>query len=101
MQLALRKKYPDQMNFFLSIYLIFSSTALFSENSKLSTVTVSPLSLYSNEWNDVKYNKCNTAVHAAYMNNTEKNVIYILNLIRSNPQLFAITVLKKYPALSG
>jgi uncharacterized protein YkwD len=89
------------MNFFLSIYLIFSSTALFSENSKLSTGAISPLSLYSNEWNDIKYNKCNTAVDAAYMSNGEKNVIYILNLIRSNPELFSNTVLKKYPALSG
>lgn len=62
---------------------------------------VSPLAIYSSEWNHVKYSKCNTAVNAAYLSKPEKDIIYILNLIRSYPALFARTVLKKYPALSG
>lgn len=67
----------------------------------ITTGTVSPLAAYSNEWNDIKYSKCNTAANAVYMSSAEKEIIYILNLIRTYPALFAKTVLKKYPALSG
>ena len=83
------------------ILLILSSQVLFSQNSKIHFSIVSPLSAYSNVWNDIKYNKCNTAAHADYMSDNEKNTIYILNLVRTNPALFANTVLKKYPAMSG
>lgn len=62
---------------------------------------VSPLANYGDEWNDPKYVQCNTAVNAGYMTNEEKELIYILNLIRSNPKLFANTVLKKYPSVTG
>ena len=74
---------------------------LFSQNSKPGISTVSPLSAYSSIWSDIKYTKCNTAANATFMSNAEKNVIYILNLIRTNPALFAKTVLQKYPAVSG
>lgn len=74
---------------------------MFSQNSYIATGTVSPLALYSSEWNDIKYSKCNTAANAVYLSNSEKEVIYILNLIRSYPALFAKTVLKKYLSLSG
>ncbi|HMI79716.1 MAG TPA: hypothetical protein VK484_13045, partial [Ferruginibacter sp.] len=67
----------------------------------MAGMAVSPLASYSTEWNDAKYTECNTAVNASYINSEEKEVIYILNLIRSNPKLFANTVLKKYPAVSG
>ena len=62
-----------------------------------SIVTVSPLAGYSTEWNDGRYLKCNTAANAKYMTAAEKEVIYILNLARINPALFANTVIKKYP----
>ena len=89
------------MKSLFTLFLSLSSLLLFSQNSNMAAGAVSPLALYSNEWNDVKYSKCNTAVNAAYLSNSEKEVIYILNLIRSYPALFANTVLKKYPALSG
>jgi hypothetical protein len=60
----------------------------------------SPLSKFSSEWNDTKYLKCNTASGATYMSGKEKVVIYILNLLRANPRLFANTVVKKYPEYS-
>lgn len=63
--------------------------------------SASPLSPFSNQWNDPKYLKCNTASNAGYMNAQEKEVVYILNLVRSDPKLFASTVLKKYPERSG
>ena len=61
----------------------------------------SPLSKFSSEWNDSKYMKCNTASSAGYMTAKEKEMIYILNLVRANPGLFANTVVKKYPEYSG
>jgi uncharacterized protein YkwD len=63
-----------------------------------STMPPSPLASYSALWNDVKYLKCNTALSANYMTASEKEVIYILNLARTNPALFANTVIKKFPA---
>ncbi|MEO5893010.1 MAG: hypothetical protein ABIQ31_22360 [Ferruginibacter sp.] len=62
---------------------------------------LSPLSAYSTEWNKAAYSTCNTAKNVDYMNDVEKEVIYILNLARAYPKLFANTVLAKYPAMSG
>lgn len=89
------------MKYFFTLLLFQSTVLLFAQNNNIEGSTVSPLSSYSNEWNDIKYSKCNTAVNAAYMTASEKEVIYILNLIRAYPALFARTVLKKYPAESG
>lgn len=80
----------------LACLLVFVSFIPSREVSP-STVSASPLADYSNDWNDVKYLKCNTALKANYMTAAEKEVIYILNLARMNPVLFANTVIKKYP----
>ena len=89
------------MKYVFGIFLVLSSTALFSQNSNLSISVVSPLVLYSSEWNNIKYSKCNTAADADYFSDAEKKIIYILNLVRTDPALFAKTVLKKYPSQSG
>ncbi len=89
------------MKSLFTLFLLHSTLLLFSQNSNIAAASVSPLALYSSEWNDIKYSKCNTAVNAPYLRKSEKDVIYILNLIRSYPALFAKTVLKKYPGLSG
>jgi len=57
----------------------------------------SPLAVFSAEWNNTRYLVCNTAADAGYLSKEEKNVVYILNLLRANPVLFANTVLQKYP----
>src|SRR4029079_16248318 len=44
---------------------------------------------------------CNTASKALYMKDAEREVIYILNLARVYPALFAKTVLAIYPSVSG
>jgi hypothetical protein len=62
-----------------------------------SFIPESPLASYSIEWNETKYLKCNTAAKANYMTTAEKEVIYILNLARMNPNLFARSVVSKYP----
>ena len=61
----------------------------------------SPLASYSTEWNKPEYRLCNTAAKVAYMSEKEKLVIYVINLVRTYPVLFAKTVLAQYPALSG
>jgi uncharacterized protein YkwD len=61
----------------------------------------SPLALFSPQWDDTKYEAYNTAAKVAYMSDEEKELIYILNLVRANPSLFATTVLSKYPEHSG
>lgn len=66
-----------------------------------TTLPSSPLSIYSSAWNDPKYLSCNTAAKANYLTSEEKELIYILNLARTNPKLFANTVIKKYPDISG
>ncbi len=58
---------------------------------------LSPLTDFSNEWNDPKYQVCNTAADVEYLSDEEKDVIYILNLARYDPRLFAATVVKQYP----
>ncbi|MEO7393434.1 MAG: hypothetical protein ABIU11_00750, partial [Chitinophagaceae bacterium] len=56
---------------------------------------------YSTDWNDAKYLKCNTAANALYMTAEERKTIYILNLVRMNPLLFANTVVQQYPDKDG
>src|SRR4029079_17406393 len=56
----------------------------------------SPLAAYSAEWKNPEYTICNTAGNAGYMSDKEKEIIYILNLARTNPRLFANTVLARY-----
>ncbi len=63
--------------------------------------TISPLSNFSAEWNQPKYRACNTAANTNYMTAEEKKLIYIINLMRMNPVLFANTVTKKYPDSCG
>jgi hypothetical protein len=72
-----------------------------AQNTYRAPMAISPLSEFSNAWNDPKYLAGNTAANANYMTAQEKNVIYILNLARMNPKLFCNTVVKGYPERSG
>lgn len=55
----------------------------------------SPLANYSTAWNAPKYQTANTAKNASYLAPKEKELIYLLNLARMDPVLFAQTVLPK------
>lgn len=83
---------------FSLVLVLFTATSFVSGPG---TTPVSPLAIYSAEWNNPVYLKCNTAKDANYMTGPEKEVIYILNLLRTNPALFAKTVVKQYPEKSG
>ena len=61
----------------------------------------SPLASFSPQWEEAKYEAYNTAAKVTYLTDEEKELIYILNLVRVNPPLFASTVLSKYPEYSG
>ena len=96
------KNIPSKMKFLLPpgilIFLLVLVSFIPSKQVSLSTDSISPLAGYAADWNDARYLKCNTAIGANYMTPAEKEVIYILNLARTNPVLFANTVIKKYPA---
>ena len=78
---------------FSSFIVSFSSVKRTNDPS----LPPSPLADYSTEWNDTKYLKCNTAANVRYMTDEEKKVVYILNMARMNPVLFAKTVVNQYP----
>lgn len=81
----------------LIIVFLFASVASAQPSLTTTTNNISPLSYFSTEWESPLYQKANTAAGQDYMNDDEKEVIYILNLARMNPKLFAQTVVKAYP----
>lgn len=86
------------MNSFAAIVLSAGIIVWASSGQPLKSASIpSPLSAYSKTWDDPQYRSCNTAASVTYMNDAEKNVIYILNMARKNPVLFAHTVVKQYP----
>ncbi|MEO6255101.1 MAG: hypothetical protein ABIO79_17465 [Ferruginibacter sp.] len=89
------------MKTFFTVFLLICTAPLFSQTRYISTAAVSPLASYSPVWNDIKYSNCNTAVNTSWLNSDEKDIIYILNLVRAHPTFFARSVLKNYPSLSG
>jgi hypothetical protein len=74
---------------FIFCGLVLQKPAELSQNS--------PLSGFSSAWNDARFLKCNTAANTAYLSKEEKDIIYILNMARTDPALFANTVVEKYP----
>ena len=89
------------MQYLLFILLLIIPTAFRPIDSALYQTSDSPLSAFSDEWNKPEYAVSNTAANAAYLSDQEKKVIYILNLARMNPPLFAKTVVRAYPNYSG
>lgn len=73
------------------LLLEIKSNLIFAQNNKMPMVN--PLSTYSSIWADKKYLNCNTAIQTEYLSEEEKKVIWVLNMIRQNPQLFLKTVL--------
>ena len=88
------------MKYYFTAILFTCGMSVFAQNTKTVSVKPSPLAGYSEEWNKAVYTRCNTAENMTYMSSTEKNVIYVLNLLRANPKLFVQTVLLKYPERS-
>jgi hypothetical protein len=53
-----------------------------------------PLSLWNSSWDNKVFDTCNTAKDANYMTQREKDVIWVINCMRSSPDLFVKTVVK-------
>lgn len=51
-------------------------------------------------WHDSIYQIANTGKYASYLSKQEKNILYIINLSRINPDLFESTFLAKYIELN-
>lgn len=52
-----------------------------------------PLVTYSTKWKKEKYTICNTVANTPYLSKAEKEIIWILNLIRQNPKLASESIL--------
>ncbi len=68
------------------------------KNYKLNKIIIydsliNPLAKFSVKWNDKKFKSCKTVEGINYLNDEEKKVIWVLNMIRLDPQLFIKTVL--------
>ena len=82
----------------LIVLILFSQQFVIAQNDYKNSVLnksnlVNPLAKFSNEWNKEEYGKFNTAKDIKYLSNTERNVIWILNMVRRNPVLFLNSVL--------
>lgn len=79
----------------LSLALLFSVQAFaftpFAGDDK------NPLEGFDPVWKNSVYSKCNTAVKTGYFKQVEKDVVFILNLVRQYPQAFNKTVVAKWP----
>ena len=89
------------MRLLLLVFIFISNTAFSTHESAIDQDTLSPLANFSSEWDKPEYRICNTASEVPYMTVKEKQIIYILNLARMNPSLFAMTVVAQYPDYSG
>lgn len=81
---------------FIAIGLCSAAQTLKQKSKHFKKTVESPLASFSKEWNKPKYLTCNTAKNTSYLTKEEKNIIYILNLLRRYPKQFAQTVLAKY-----
>lgn len=90
------------MKYFLGLLFFFVlKTSLIAQTATaIKIYSISPLAKYAAEWNMPIYAECNTAANEKYLQPKEKEIIYILNLVRVYPKLFANTVLTKYPKMS-
>lgn len=83
-----------QMKFFVVCLFFLFSTSAYSKNIVIQVDTIqNPLSMYSSQWLQTKYREANTAEDAEYLTREEKNIIWILNMLRLNPALFCRSVL--------
>lgn len=78
---------PAMRNSLLAL-LLFVSLAAFAQPR-----AANPLAEYGDKWKDARFQACNTAKNVSYMSQVEKDVVYILNMARTAPRLFAETVI--------
>lgn len=77
-----------------SLLLIEAISAFAQKNNELNSIDENPLIAYSFKWNDKKYNDLNTTYLCKFLTPKEKEIIWILNMIRFNPNLVAESLLE-------
>lgn len=75
----------------LTIFIVFYCLSLISYSQNYDDYIFS-------EWDNPKYLQANTAKDVSYLSEIEKQIIYIHNLIRIDPELFNNTFIKKIKA---
>lgn len=60
---------------------------------KYSDTVTNPLAEFDTEWTNSAYDNCNTAKSITYLTQEEKDIIWVLNMARLNPQLFLKSLL--------
>ena len=73
--------------------VIIDTNSTSVKQTTFSNTIVNPLMIYSQEWSNKIYNNCNTAANMNYLSSEEKNVVWVSNMLRQNPQLFLTSVL--------
>ncbi len=56
-----------------------------------------PFVVYNTIWDNPLYAACNTGKHASYLSEREKDILFVLNLIRQYPGQFNETILATWP----
>lgn len=80
------------MRFFCLLFSVFIFSRVAAQH---------PLKDFGTVWSDPKFTAYNTAARVPWMTAEERDVVYVLNLVRSQPQLFLQQVVKKWPQHSS
>ena len=81
------------MKMMIQLFLILLISIQVSAMQQNADTNANPLAKYSAVWKQPKYQKCNTAANVNYLTVEEKNLIWVLNMIRLSPKLYLNTVL--------
>lgn len=76
----------------LTVLIIFLALDLSTGAQTARPALISPLSSFSSEWNKPAYLDLNTARDSNFLTAMEKDLIWILNMVRRDPKLFLKTV---------
>jgi hypothetical protein len=69
--------------------------------SAKGTAGTNPLAIFHGMWENEQYTYCNTAKNARFLTPLEKDVVYVLNLVRQFPKAFNKTVVAYWPEYMG
>jgi hypothetical protein len=74
--------------FFLAFCLLIAGQSLHAQ---------SPLAEFGAGWSDARFDACNTAANTTWLSKEERQIIYLINIVRRHPQLFLQQVVEQWP----
>jgi hypothetical protein len=81
----------------MHIFLIFLLAVALPKTENRVSTPLNPLVDFDPVWNHTKYNACNTAKNIPYLTTQEKEIIFVLNLVRQYPAQFNKTIVSYWP----